>query len=412
MAILCWLISVIQIVILILCERRIFKKKIMSPILFLGFPFLAITLLSICFGSIFNFVSLTKEIFIIWWIGIFFVWFGGVLSHFVIPKKNRIYSDFPISSRKTRRICIAITITGSISILMRAYQLFWGASVHIFASNDFSAALAQGVYGWIRIALLICLTYILCTFKIKETTLIEVIAVILGIATIMIYQIKGVTLLPLVVCVLYRYQSGKKVFSTKVILGSVFIAASVFFIAYALPYVLSGDYSVLTDSEFYKYIGEKIMKYCWAGILAFCKFININIEPSEPWYILISPIYNVLRRLWDGEGTSPVTSYFLEIGPDITSNVFTIFGTIYIFSSYLGLILISFIIGFFAYWSMELAIKNPNNEWYKLGYAMFLFYMVMGIFDYFFYHAYVLIMLVLVYFIGFKAKRSLRVEVN
>lgn len=416
-----WCISALQMVLLLILERKIYKQNVLSPILFLYIPFLVVTLLAVCFAKPMDFITLNGKLFIIWWIGILFVWFGGIWNKFFIPKKNRLNENISFKRNDYKSICIAVTILSSISILIRAYILFRGSSLDVFASNDFSTILAQGLFGWIRIALLISLTYILCVFRIRETSLIEIISIILGLLAIVIYQIKGIILLPLVTCLVYQYMNGKKIFSFKVIWSSVVIGISVFFVAYALPYILSGDYSVLTDSEFYKYIAYKILNYCWAGILAFSGFMNIKIETSEPWYIIIAPIFNVVRRLWGGEGISPVSSYFLsigtqttsnvyKIGTEATSNVFTIFGNIYIFSNYLGLIFMSFVMGFFIYWSMEMAIKNPKNVWYKLGYAVVLFYMIMGIFDYFFNQAYVLIMITFIYIIGNRVEHNYRKE--
>lgn len=408
MAIFCWFISFIQIVFLLVVERKIFKQKLMSPTLILGVPFLVVTLFSIIFGESLGFISLTKEIFIVWWIGILFFWSGGVINKIITPNKKMVHKSNLINSTISRKLCICITIITSLSILIKAYQLYWGSSLDVFASNEFSAKIAQGIYGWLRIPLLICFTYILCTFRLKKLSLFEILAIALGAATIVIYQIKGITLLPLVSCVLYNYLNNNKIFSPKVVRYSLIIALIVFYVAYALPYILSGDYSVLVDSVFYKNIVLKVTMYFWAGILAFCEFVNKGIEPSEPWYIIISPIYNAFRRLWGGEAVAPETSYFLPVGSNFSSNVFTIFGTIFIFTNYFGLIVFSLLMGFFSYWCMKISLIHYFNKWYKMAYAMILFYLLMGTFDYFFYHSYVLIILALVYIIGFISERGLR----
>jgi len=416
MLFLLWIIILLEVLIFLRIETKILKSdSIKTPLFFLGSPFLIVTFLALLFNEYLGFISVNYFVFVIWFMAIFLFWSFGFLVNYYLKYKikyaTRLNKKLITSKDKEEhmKLISVLLLICAIPILIRVYS-FSNSTIHVYASDVFANALGQGIYGWLRIGVLVTVTYLLCIFNYKKILSIEVFAISIGLCTLFINQIKGIALIPLLAMIIYRYMCGQFKFSFKLVLISILSLYSVFYIAYAMPYILAKNFTYILSNSYFMLVNQKIVGYLFSGILGFSGALDTNLSLDLPAYTAIAPIYNILRRLWGGQRAQLVSPSYIDISENQTSNVYTIFGTIWEISGWLGVVFLSSIIGLIGYYLFFRYKQNNNNKWIGISYSTFVSYLAFGVFDYFFYHTYVVIMITIMVVLGFYLSKKIRIK--
>lgn len=398
---------VIESLCLYYCDWKITKIHTITPIMVLTIPFIGAFILYFCVANSFNYISIDYRVIIYWMLGTFMFWLGGRFTFLVMIKKintkiNNLTYIYKIMS--------VICLVSSLLIIIRAIEGIFIDNINVFSKTELPTFLALGVYGYYRILVIATLTCILCRFRNERREIIEYIAIICGSIALILYHIKGIFLPPFIAFVFYRiiFDFDRRII--KNILKLTLIIFIAFFTAYSLPYFINKELSYIFTYQHINELTKKITNYFFAGILGFSGYLQSGIIDDRPWYTLISPIYNVLQKLKfdNSESIKNIVSYmFIRISPDISSNVYSIWGTIWELSGTIGICIMGVVMGFCSYLSLKLAIYR-NNRFFKIGYSYLLFYLFMGVFDYFFFQPYILIVITLLYAIAFMSEKRLK----
>lgn len=407
MNILMWFFCLLEVICFVYLDKKLIVNKYISPMIFIAFPFLLISIFAIMTGEFLGYVSLQPRFFLIWFIGLLGIHIGGLFCYLLNGKKKKsiqiFYLENNTKNKKKYYFLSFINIISSALIILRAFIIINSNIINLLTKMDFPNLLGSGIYGYLRIIVIISTTFLICTFDFKKFSFCEFASLILGMFCLVLYRIKGIILIPILAGIIYKYIHNKEKIPVKKLLFSGIFILAVFYLAYSVPYIMNGNFNSIKGAEFNNLVINKVAMYLYAGALAYGEFITKSVTVSEPWYILISPVYNVICRFTGWEKVKPLTSYFMLIGESETSNVFTIFGTIEIFSNLFVVFIFAFIIGILSYGALNLMLLYPKNIWFKVGYAVLMYYFLMGMFDYFFYYAYILIMFVIIYSIAFAA---------
>ena len=168
------------------------------------------------------------------------------------------------------------------------------------------------------------------------------------------------------------------------------------FIIFTLFYYLP-KYITDEDTGFDK-VTNSISNYMFAGVLAFDYSDKKSFDKQGVDYLL-SPFNNLLRRVTGWERVSISNDYrkTISVSDGVTSNVRTIFGTIYLHTNLFITLLAAFIIGGIS----RLLYEFRNlNIYFRLSYGFFSSVLIFGFFEYYFWHQYIITLISVPFLIG------------
>lgn len=223
----------------------------------------------------------------------------------------------------------------------------------------------------------------------------------------LVINTKGVIFIPIIASFIVRFVNGQ-IKNLKIILISIgSIGAVIFFASYMWEYSTIGE-NPLTDSYRWKYIGEKLLYYLTAGVQGFS--VNLDSYDASIYFnhtdnITIAPFANFFSKLGLMKNIRPVSNWTCVIGNMPTygicdSNVNTYVGTIFLYNSFLGGILLH------AFWVFITAVIRIKALKYKQPftvclYALFATGFVLGWFEFYFMQTFWIYMMVMAVILNF-----------
>ena len=304
-------------------------------------------------------------------------------------KKNKNF-EIKLDSIASK-IILGIGILSSIWLILIGLQLIFSNSIYYFGTDQFTKDYGQGISFLLRIFSFIGLIYFI---GVADKGLnFKYIILIIFIVPLLMYQVKGMLILPILAGILFRNYTGKLKLSLKLASYIIFIIFGSFFILYSIPIIIQMGSIEEINADFFIKQFDKIFQYFYSGVLSFSYALrnNINFQNLNNGNIIVAPFWNILRRFTGWERVaSVVTPIFLPINKSgtYTSNVFTIFGTVYLYLGLVKTMVLSFLLGLLNYYYRYLAYKD-NNILYKINYFFNSAILMIGWFDYMYYHTYV-----------------------
>jgi hypothetical protein len=363
---------------------KLFYGTYLTPYIVLSVPYLIVFLLAYSIGPFFGFVSLSYKVVLIaivyllifWFFGSFLMmaligkYVTGKLSFIPLPEK---YSFRSLLIQLSWLMIIIITIK-----LIGTIIKFHGFLIY---RDDFSKYFNSGFAGHLMTFLILLLMYFAISFKNekKEILLISLILILL-----FIYQVKTWIFIPGLTVILYFYIEKRFYVKPRNIIYVVLAAYFIFLVIYFPVSGFSPKYFVQIYT--YKFIFKHILFYLFSGVLAFSENmiegIKRNIDPN----VIISPFINIYRII---TSTGPMQSivsdlyYYVDKVKIENSNVATFFGTLIIYSGFIGAGIYTIFTGFIMYFFLLLNYIY-KNIWLLIMYLFLLTGLSMGWLNFYF----------------------------
>lgn len=373
----------LAILILMFTFDQLVTKKFNKPFTFLILPFIIVVTAYYIININGNYNELN--------ISLLFIWIVALLPFFIISilfKKRSINNEFKHNQKKEYKIIYIICFIISIIFLFRAYSLISNSTYFYYAATDiFSLNMAAGIYEYLRSLLMILLISAIGLYK---KTLFQTVSIILSIAVLSIFQIKGMLLLPLVGGILMYLNLNKKKIRIIYILFIPIFAYLSFYLLYSIPYLVKGEFNTIFSSDFIITNSNRISDFLFSGILGF-NSSGVNTNVSSGLSTLLSPIANILRRITGEERSILFRLPYIISKSGATSNVGTFFGSIYMFTDYTSLLIYSTFLSIISM-ILHYFFSRTKNIWFISGYYHFLSILLFGWFEYYLWHQYVVTM--------------------
>ena len=223
----------------------------------------------------------------------------------------------------------------------------------------------------------------------------------------LVVNTKGVIFIPIVAAFIVRYLNGEIKDIKKVLLLIGFIGIFIFFASYMWEYFTIGE-NPLTDLYRWQFISEKLLLYLTAGVQGFS--VNIDSYEASVYFakvdnVTIAPFSNFLSKFGLMDNVQPLTLWNITTGKLPTfglcnSNVNSYVGTIYLYNSFLGgIILHSFWVVLTSIIRIK-AIKNRQPYTVCL-FALFATGYVLGWFEFYFMQTFWVYMIAMVIVLNF-----------
>lgn len=366
-----------------------------TPYFFLVVPFLIVISINVLLSSSTIFYKVDSYSILLWMLYSLFFWVGSLFFYPITKKRENLTID---KASFFSKLIINIGIVSSILLIIIGINLIAANNIHYFGSDDFSGEYGQGISAYLRIFSIISTIYYIAvvnkSFKYRYITM------IIFIVPLLLYQIKGMLLIPIIGGLIFRIYIGNLKISFRFISILLVLIFMSFITLYSLPIVLqTGSFEEL-DKDFFAKQFEKIFQYLFSGVLGYSYALvnEINFEHLDG-NIIISPLWNILRRVtgWDRvESVLTEISFPISENGEYFSNVFTIFGTVNLYWGGLYTSIYSFILGLINYLYKFLAFNNKNIM-FKINYFFNLAILAFGWFDYMYNYSYIWILLIITF---------------
>jgi Family of unknown function (DUF6337) len=370
-----------------------------TPFNVLAYPYVVVVVVAFFLAPVFGFVSLASGSVIIWMFGLFIVWaMGMLLTRGVLGESlTRRFSDGLKLSFRTEESTVRLAMwLGILAIPLVPYKLLQAASAAggwwSIGSPEFKAAYLHGALAHVVV---LCgpIVILLLGTATSKTRLQLVVA-----GTLMIFiffgQAKGIILQPIVGGLFYRVMTGRTRISIKTIGIVCLCGVLVFGMVDLISWEVGGIDVSLLDADTYFFMSRHFSFYLLSGPLALSEAVGrTNPEVIGDSEVIFAPFVNIYR-VAIGSGDLVAEGTAKGEGADIdliysavghSSNVFTFFGTLYLYLGGFGAALYSAIAAALCY-LLLVAAGGARNELLLTLYCCIAAQLFFGFFELYFWH--------------------------
>lgn len=408
-----------EVLILSRLDRKIFGTWF-TPFNMLSIPYTVITALAFLIAPSFDFAPLYAPSLCIWIIGLFIFWVVGfVLGWGIFGLDGRRIGKF-----YTLRLAVAKSDTEAWSVKWANWAAWAMAPILLIgflstlrasggweeiSSMEYRSNYSRGLHGHlIVLALALIILLIGCYGKSKKFQL-------LSIALLMVFvfasQVKGTIFQPIIGGLAYRSLRGTSAPSIKRVLTLVSCSFLAFLLVYMTAFMIV-DPLVARDWDVYSLLSRHYVYYLFAGPLSLGEAVRTHVtDVGGEWYTLFSPFINIYHVVLGSIALVP-TGNALEKGMDIDydrplafggSNVYTFFGTPYLYLGPFGSMLYAVVVSLFCY-GLLIYTKRSGNEWVLVAYCFIGAQLFFGFFELYFSYLTFLELLVYSFLLSFVTK--------
>ena len=333
-----------------------------TPFGLLAFPYLAVVLIAFVLGPSLDFLPLNTNSLIIWMRGLFLVWLTGYFLARIVPGADvfrclsqRFKAQFhgEASAEKLSAWFAIALIPFLILNVLLSLRAAGGWSG--LASPEFKSAYAQ---GWLAHAIAFTEPlFILLVGTAKRKNKFRIAIAVILMMFLLLGQVKGRVLQPLLGGFLYRVIRGRSSISVKSA-GIVVLCGVLAFVSIYLGGMSIADPSLASNPDTYVFLGRHLFYYLTAGVLGFSEASGTGTRDfGGSSTDIFAPFVNVYRTLTgSGKLVAPGNRYETRMQVDLTTesvdaytNVYTIFGTLYFYLGPWGSFIYVAVMGFLCY---------------------------------------------------------------
>ncbi len=387
---------IVEVLILSRVDRKVFGTWY-TPFNLLAYPYMVVVVSALLFAPALDFVSVYPRSVLIWCTGLLVFWFPGVILGLGLlgssPLIRPIAASRGLNSDKFASKKLVMAVAWAVMPLM-AYGLF--KSVRLSGGwagingYDFRVEYSRGLSAHAVVLAFPLVILLIGTYRKGQRAQLATIGGLL--VFLFASQVKGTLFAPLIGGAVFRAVRGDLKLSWKKAATGLGLTYLLFNAVYVLGLSFA-DPSVLADSQTYSGLARHYINYLWAGVLSFGEALRFGAGTvGGPWYEIFSPFINLYRVLFTSDPLVPVGSpHELGMNIDLSSdgfqgmNVYTMFGTLYLylgpFATLLAIAGISFL-----FYGLLLVCRSSTNVWYLTLYCALVSWLVLGFFEYYFWH--------------------------
>ncbi len=351
-----------------------------TPLIFLMIPYTIVLLITIMVaGGSFGFVEFYYPSIVIWNVGLLLFAVPSLVLGYFMSKSNMIYSKRPLPDSLSKVLVFIVFFMSLIFLVHLKGTL--GSSAQALGSDEFGSDFSGGgLWGHLRIItiplLMMCIYYV----SLKRWWLAIPVGVFLMVS--MLNQVKGWVIIPVISAMSMRLYTGKTKLSARLLLSVVLLSFLVFFASYGLSILVVQNRGV--SKVFMDFIFGHFFHYLTSGTFGWSMDLQLGLpDDYENFQNVIAQFVNLFKSfVGDSELVAPINPIYHNPGLSLT-NVRTIFGTLYINSTWPAFAIYVLFLSTFSYF-LKIALMRFNNIYMYTIYFFFCGMLFMGWFDLYF----------------------------
>lgn len=292
-----------------------------------------VAILYIIFGDTYGFKPLNSNLFVYLSLFMLVGFFTEVVIVFMFRYNYNNIRPNVAFIRVPSFFVYGIALT-SLLILFVAYSY---AQKYGITSEDFEAKMASGLIGHGLIFLMVTPPFIYLSYKNKQISFkVFLFSVSLVFTCLFIKQVKSWIMIPMIYFIL-MYLYYNEINKRRFFLIGAISACLLILLFFSVYYIKAMLTNTLGESgDFLDQIYRHFLFYFFSGLGAFSEYLNNDITSNREWYVLITPIINVINYI-TGEPLINVINplnYTINYELNNSSNVFTMFGTMWLYMGF------------------------------------------------------------------------------
>lgn len=314
----------------------VFWKRLTYNII-INTPVFIIVILYQFFGESFQFKALNEDIYLYFSL---FTALGAFIEIFMVVIMRHAYNNtIPVVDvlRVPASFCFVVMCM-SIVILCMAFSF---ASEYGVVSEEFENKMASGFVGHTLVFLMITPPFIYLAYankNIKKITFLFLIALVYF--CLFLKQVKSWIMIPsLYFFLMYIYFN--KIHAKRFLVYSFFVSILLFIFFFAVYYFKSVISNPNSDAVgLLGQIYQHFLFYLFSGVGAFSEYLKENNTANfSDWSVLVLPIVNIINFFSGSPMESAINpvNYIINNEMKNKSNVFTMFGTLWMYLDYFSL---------------------------------------------------------------------------
>jgi len=377
-------------------DRKLFGTWI-TPFTVLAYPYLAVVCLAYLLAGPLDFVSLYPQSLAIWALGLCLIWAtGAFLGWGLLDLRGSGWSQpgNGLASHNTPAVQKLASRLAWITLPLMAYGVVnsvWAAGGWSqIATPDFKAAYSSGIHGHAMV--FSCFLTIVLIGVYKRRDGFQLLTIVLLLFFIALSQVKKNPVLAVLGGALFRLMTGRMQFSLKKAAALVAITYVIFNVIYLLGMVILSPENAL-DGATYAFLATHYLHYLFAGPLALSESLRLGAKDvGGDWSTIFAPFINLFHALArnhnliaSGSATEKGMTIDASSAAAVGTNVYTVFGTLYLYLGTTGAAIYTMVAGFFTY-GLLVAASRRNQVWLTAAYCLIAAQLTLGFFDLYFWH--------------------------
>jgi oligosaccharide repeat unit polymerase len=388
---------VIEVAVLSRLDRRLFGTWV-TPFNVLAFPYTAVVLLAYFLAPLLDFVPPYMPSVLIWVVGLSLIWAAGVFLGWGlldfrdtaqsrdVPPTETFYDSQAIRLATILAwIAIPVALYGTFSLVMEAGG--WDQ----FGTEDFRGSYSYGVHAHAEVVAVLLSILLIGTYRRGRRWVLFTVGSLL--LCVIASRTKGHIMEVVAGGLLLRVMRGTSHVSVK----KIGLLAAITYVLFNVAYVL-GMLAVSPENAFnvetYAILSRHYFFYLFAGPLALGQAIKSGVtDVGGDWTAIFAPLINLYRALLHsgslveaGSSRAKGMTTGLVSHNEVGVNVYTFFGTPYLYLGLLGAGLYIIVVGLLCYGLMIIA-KRRRNVWLTAAYCFVAAQLSLGFFDLYFWQS-------------------------
>lgn len=367
---------IIEVAVLCYLELKAWKT-LYTPLNFLMLPYAIVLLISIAISGHWGFVDFYYPSILLWSVGLLLFSIPSFSLAYIL-QKNNIPLNSTLRDTEMPKCLVYIAMALILLFAWRFKSMMGGAAA--IGTHDFGEEFSgKGLWGHLRqLSLPIMMIAIYFVDKDKKWLWGIIVAfIIVG----FLYNVLGWIIIPCMAGISLRLYTGKTKLKISLLLYVILGAAIVFLGSYILSLVVAGDTEL--DNEVLFFVLRNFIHYLTSGTLGFSVDMERGYPDAGEFEMVIAQVVNIGKMISGDENiVNPLNRLFYHTGFNWT-NVRTLFGTVFINSSYLTFTVFVLFLSTSIY-LLKLATIRFNNVYVYIAYFFECGLLFMGWFDSYF----------------------------
>ena len=358
-------------------------NTIYTPLNFLMLPYAVVLLFCVSVCGTFDVVDFYYPSLVLWMFGLFL--FALPSYVFAISYRKDVYSPAAktIDESFSMKWLDVFTLVIIALFMLRLVRMA-ATSQHMIGSFDFGQDYCgKGIWGHLhRLLHALVIVYI---YKYDKKHWYYALMVIAMFIVSFVYGVNSWVLIPAMAGLAMRLYTGKMKLHLSLFLKIFFFAFAVFVVSYTIAlFVGKGDDAASYDVIF-DFICKIFIHYFISGIVGWSQDLQMGILERPDSFVVLACVINLLKAFTGGgDFVEVINPHFIHNGIR-GSNVRAFFGTIYVNTSVFEFVALVLLFSAMMY-MLKVWMMRTKSIYVALVYFFYAGMLVMGWFEYYFYH--------------------------
>lgn len=371
----------LEMAVLAFFEYRMWKT-LYTPLNFLMLPYAVVLLFCVLVCGNFGVTEFYYPSVILWMVGLLLFALPSYFFAMSYSKNLQTTEQKIIVDNLPMKWLNIFTLIIIILFMLRLFRLIQ-SSRYLPGSEDFGMEYCGGGI-WGHLHRLMHALVIIYIYKYDNKHWYYALMVLAMFVVTFLYGVNSWVLIPAMAGIAMRLYTGKMKLRLSLFLKILVFGFAVFIISYTCSLFLGRGENAASYDVIFDFICKIFIHYFISGIVSWSQDLQMGILERPDSFLVIACVVNLIRAFTGGDFVEIINPNFIHNGIN-SSNVRTFFGTIYVNTSIFEFVALVLLFSAMMY-MLKLWMMRSGSIYVALVFFFYVGMLMMGWFEYYFYH--------------------------